>query len=78
MEEFDLSNKIWSVQKFEKINWKKREKILFTSSVKEFIGQIKEDIIKLWEIENKEGNTDLISYFKVEDIIDKRAGGKLI
>ena len=32
-----LSSKMWSVQKFEKIDWKKRTKIAFASDIKEFL-----------------------------------------
>lgn len=43
-----LSDEIWSVQKFEKIDWKKRTKILFASSVKEHIKELKERCPSRW------------------------------
>ena len=37
-----LKEKMWSVQNFEKIDWKKRTKVLFVNDVKEFIKKLKD------------------------------------
>ena len=63
-----LSDRLWSVQKFEKISWKKRTKILFALDVKEFIKNLKDEI--------KEGLLNLEG-LKVIKRIDKLAGKDL-
>jgi len=70
LKEETLSDKIWSVQKFEKIDWKKRTKILFAENVKEFINIHIEDLDWLWEIHPKIYNR-IVAKFK------ERAGNKL-
>lgn len=35
--------------------------------------KLKIRLVALWEEENVDGNTDLISFFKVEEIIDRLA-----
>lgn len=78
-DDFVLSDKIWGVQKFEKIDWKKRTKILFANDVKEFIKRLKEVIENHTSYFEKEG---VLENFYASDIdfleeIDKLAGDNL-
>lgn len=63
-----LAEHIWSVQKFEKIDWKKRTKILFASAVKEALKNIKE------ELRLKKDKNQNLNFNEVITIINKHSG----